>query len=220
MIKEILGKIPWTPLFLAYVGLLGWNLYQSMNDLASPYQMKLAEIQAARNEVESLQRRVQEVRKFIKEVEVRQTLIQKKMQELEKVKNVIPEKIDISEVNVLITTEAAKSRVQISKREFGVLTPSESGLYAEMPISLTTSGVFQQYVGFFQRLASAQRIIRVEGVTFTPLTSQNARFVTLEGKITLKIYKYQGSQADRIAIPPEPSFLEKNRDNNKPQGGV
>lgn len=182
---------------LAYCGWLAYDYYYDFQqNPESPKNQKLAQIEVAKKQNETLRKRIREINEFFKNLEVKKQELRALAQELDGMKASLSESIDVPAFMNLITTEARKLGLTVAR-----IRPAEShrrDYYGEQDFELNFRGVYVQLLVFLNRLAQSTKIMRVETYQMRPRNSSRARFVELEGTIQIKAYYYVGSKEDKM----------------------
>lgn len=196
--KNLLERIPWSLVAIAYIGIgIGFlDLYPFFEGDDSPLKKKQAEVQDLDLELAALRKKVQSGREFVASLEQKKSDLRKLVGELAEMKGSISDETDIPAFITMISTEAKKVGLMV----LGIQpqAPKHSEYYDEQPFDLEVRGVYVQLLVLLERLANTQHIVRIENLELKPVGSQTARFVELVGKLQVKTFRYAKGKADEI----------------------
>lgn len=196
-IKELLDRVPITLFLVIYILYLGYDYHLFKTDPRSGLNLEKAKVEKAENEVKKLKTRVKEVSEFVKSLEAKKAELRGLAQDLDSTKATLSESLDIPAFMKVVLTEAKKMGLTVL-----ALKPTLSSVkeyYVEQAFELTFKGVFVQFIGFLERLANLEKIVRVDDFVMTPTKTNSSRYIELEGKLQLKTFRYNGSKADDLA---------------------
>jgi type IV pilus assembly protein PilO len=131
----------------------------------SPIQKTKAELNAAKDQVESLKvdvTRLQAIQRKVGEVRGRLDALQR---EIANLRNIVPEEKETDSFIRTLNAAANDANVSIRRLTAKAVVPKE--LYAEMPFELEIDGPYYNIQEFFTRLGSESRIINVGDLNFT-----------------------------------------------------
>jgi Tfp pilus assembly protein PilO len=195
-IKAILDKIPPMLLLAAILGYLGYGHYQFVTDPSSPLLQKTAQVTAAETQKTDLKNKLKAAQEFFLSLEKRRLELRALAKELEELKVSLNETLDIGALIKTVAGEAAKVGLSVSSIRPTELKESE--YYSEQSFALGFHGVYVQLVVFLQRLANLEKIIRVDNFEMKLASSPTAQYVSLDGTLQLKSYRYKASKADDL----------------------
>jgi type IV pilus assembly protein PilO len=199
-LRELLEKIPVTLILFAFLGYLGHEYYIFENDLESPINQKIRQIENLKNETVKLNNRNKEMTLFVKNLDVKKLEVRRLTVELNNTKGMIPETLDIPFIMKLVITEAKKIGLSIlSLKPAGSV---DSEYYTEQSFVLQFRGIYAQLVIFLERLANVNQILKVGSIDIKSSGMAGKKYAFLDGNIELKAYRYRGSKADNIGAPP------------------
>lgn len=204
-IKDLLEKIPFTLLAIAYGAYTGWGYFQFMTSEESVLFSKKTEYEAIQTETNSLKTRVEKTRQFLNTLDQKRVELRRLAQELEGTKATLSETLDVPGFMKTVITEAQRVGLTVVSLKPGDQT--KRALYYEQPFNLEFRGVYVQLISFLDRIANLQKIVRAENLTLQPVSDQSAKYVELAGTVRLNAYRYIGSKADEIVkqAPPQGS---------------
>jgi Tfp pilus assembly protein PilO len=202
-IKAILDKIPAMLLLAAILGYLGYGHYQFVTDPSSPLLQKTAEVTTAEAQKTELKNKLKAAQEFFLSLEKRRLELRALAKELEELKVSLSETLDIGALIKTVVGEAAKVGLSVSSIKPTDLKESE--YYSEQSFALGFHGVYVQLVVFLQRLANLEKIIRVDNFDMRLASSPTAQYVSLDGTLQLKSYRYKASKADDLGKDPKAS---------------
>jgi Tfp pilus assembly protein PilO len=195
-IKEILDKIPAMLLLAAVLGYLGYGHYEFVSDPSSPLLQKKAQVTAAQAQKTDLQNKIKSAQEFFQTLEKRRVELRALAKELEGIKVTLSETLDIGALIKTVVGEAAKVGLSVSGIKPTDLKESE--YYSEQSFALGFHGVYVQLVVFLERIANLDKIIRVDNFEMKVVSSPTAQYVSLDGTLQLKSYRYKASKADDL----------------------
>jgi len=213
-LKEILNKIPFSVLLLAYIGYLGFDYQTFTTDPASPLVSKQGQVESIKADTQKLQSKLKEANEFLASLEGKKLEIRKLAQELEEVKDALSENLDIPEFMKTAVTEATKVGLRVVS-----IKPTESTkheFYAEQAFEMTFSGVYVQLLVFLERMSNVQKIVRVDNFAIRPRGSASSKYVELEGIVELKVYRYLAASPSASPATTAPASAGQQ---GKPGGG-
>ncbi|MCM2321644.1 MAG: type 4a pilus biogenesis protein PilO [Oligoflexia bacterium] len=196
-IKDIIEKVPFLFLLVLYLGYLGMGYHGFLNDPASELNLKKAELKASQEDLAKLSRKVEETREFIRSLNVKREEMRRLAQQLEDTKAVLTETLDVPAFMKLVLTEAQRVGLNVQSIRPGEASRGEH--YAQQIFDVNFHGVYIQLIGFLDRLANLQKIVRVDDFMMKPISASTAKYVELEGVLQLKVFRYIGTKADEIA---------------------
>lgn len=208
-INEIIEKIPFTLMMVAFLGYLGFDYYSFVYDAASPLIAKQQELATTKAQTSKFEAKIKELNLFVKTLDVKRTQIRALAQELQDIKGSLPETLDIPSIMKMVITEAKKVGLRVLSLQPG--EPSEKTFYSEQPFVLTYSGVFPQLTVFLERLSNTTEIVRVENLKIKA-DDPRRRLVEITGNVELKFYRYLGTKADSIGKSPASSTAPPTAD--------
>ncbi|MCM2276756.1 MAG: type 4a pilus biogenesis protein PilO [Oligoflexia bacterium] len=195
-LKEILQRIPFTLLLVVYLAYLAYDLHAFNSDEASDLNLKKKEVAAAQEDLAKLNKKVEQTKEFMRSLNTKREELRKLAQELEDTKAVLTETLDVPAFMKLVLTEAQRVGLTVQSIKPGEVSRQE--YYAQQLFDVSFRGVYVQLIGFLDRLANLQKIVRVDDFTMKPISSSSARHVELEGMLQLKAFRYAGSKADEL----------------------
>ena len=196
-IKDILERVPYSLFVGLYVVYTLYGYYSFNNDPASPLLTKQAEIQQVQAENQKLRDKIKLAQEFLRSLEAKKQRLRELTLRLEQMKATLSEDLDVGEFMKVAVTEARKVGLTVLRLRPDAATPKEQ--YFEQKFQMSFRGVFVQLLVFLDRMSKVQKIVRVDNFEVKPTGNQGAKYVTLEGNIELKVYKYMASKADELA---------------------
>lgn len=200
--KDIIEKLPLTPLLAAWALYLGYDMYGFYHDADSPLLIKQGEVAAAADEVAKLKDKVKTLNDFVQSLEYKKAELRALAQQLEETKAVLVENQDQSDMKKILLTEAKRSGLQVTS--IVPLTSPQGDrkaeeYYTSQRFELKSMGVYFQYVAFLDRIANLQKIIHVQSAVFTSDTPPTSKYVELKSTMNLKAFSYLPTHADEIS---------------------
>ncbi|MEN9723715.1 MAG: hypothetical protein RJB38_1701 [Pseudomonadota bacterium] len=165
-------------------------------DEASPLAMKRNELQALEKQNKTLEKKLKDLEEFVKKLDAKKQEMQSIVDQLAQTKDSISNEVQMPDFVKLIVSEAKRTGLTVT-----AITPAkkvQQEYYIEYPVDLKFKGVFAQAYSFVSRLASLQRIVRIDKFDLKPLANASGKFIELEGALELKTFSYVGSKADQI----------------------
>ncbi len=186
-------------LFFALLAYLGWDFYSFTTDPTSELGAKQVALEQKRSDISEKEKKIAEAKTFYQNLERKRDELRKLSIELATMKSTLTENNDVPAFMKLVLSEAKHVGLAVTS-----LTPLQSltqKYYIEQPFDLAFQGVYVQLIAFLDRLAQAERIVRVDDFTVKPRgsTARGSRFVELEGSIKVRSYVYLGTQEDSVA---------------------
>lgn len=194
--KDLLGKIPVLPVFFLGLGYFAYDFYSFSSDGASPLMQKRAQVTAIRAENTKLQEQVKKAQEFYKSLDRKREDLKALAQQLDQMRATLSDSLDIPQFIKMVITEAGKVGIRVLS-----IKPTESKkheYYVEQAFDVSFRGVYLQTLVFLDRLASLERIIRVDNFDIKRQGSSLSQYVELGGTIQVKAFKYLGSKADDL----------------------
>ena len=195
-INEIIGKIPITLFLAMYLGYLGYDYYSFTHDSDSPFSLKITQVNTEKESKKKLEKRLSELNLFIKSLETKKLEVQKLAQDLQSMKNAIPDKIDIPDFMKMLITESKKMGLELSSLKPTDVVKKEN--YSEQNFSMNIIGSFVYLTAFIDRLSSVSEIVTLGDFSFKVLESKGSKNQDIEADFQIKAYKYEGSTADKL----------------------
>lgn len=201
-IRDALQRIPIMLVLLGFAGYFGYDYWSYMKDDSSPYIQAQARVAAAAGEEKALRKKVDDLRGFEKTIEEKRSGLRNLIKELSEMKNSIPESIDETSFLHDLETEAARTQITLLKKT--PLDLQSKDLYTEVPFKIEFTGVYFRVLQFLGRLANLRQICQVTEISLSLTPVSDKRFVRLQGKATIRAYKYKSSQADTLDSKAKP----------------
>lgn len=196
-LAEVLSKIPWMPLFVLYAAYSGYSHWQFLTSEDSMFHMRTTQLQVLHKDVKQTEAKIEEGKKFYAGLDKKREEIRAMTVQLDQMKATLSEELDTPSFMAMVIAEAKKVGLKVVGMKPGELRETE--YYDEQTFELEFNGVFVQLFVFLERLASVEKIIRVDDYQIKSVGSSSAPYVDLSGIIKLKTYRYKGSKADEIA---------------------
>lgn len=196
-LKEILNRIPYAILVLITIVFYGYDYWQFENDVNSPLNIQRTIAEKSRTDIASKKAKIREAEEFYRSLEAKRQEIRALAIRLGEMKNTLSEEIDVPAFIKGVVTEAKKVGFRVES-----FKPNGDGrkkYYIENRFKLVFSAVFGQIVVFLKRLANMKRIVSVDEIDFLVKGDRKARYVELSGAMTIKAFRYVGSDADKKA---------------------
>ncbi len=178
---------------------LGWDYYSFTTDSTSPLGEQQAIIEQKKAEITEKETRLTAAKEFFANLEKKRDELRALSTELATMKSTLTENLDIPAFMKLVLTEA--KRVGLTVTGLSPLQSQPKEFYIEQPFDLTFQGVYVQFIAFLDRLAQAERIVRVDDFAVKPrgTAARASKFVELEGSLKVRSYVYVGTKEDVVA---------------------
>ena len=193
-LEDIIKKIPFTPLLMAYLAWLGWDYYQFSFDASSPLLTQKAEIISQTAAAQAVDLKIKQAKDFYKNLEAKKAELRALAEQLNGMKSTLTEGFDVPTFMKLVITEAKK--IGLTVTGLRPTTETKKEYYTEQAFDLTFQGVYAQVLVFLDRLSQAQKIVRVDNFTIHPRTTSASRYTELDGTIEIKAFSYVGTKDD------------------------
>jgi Tfp pilus assembly protein PilO len=206
-------------LLLVIAAYLGWDYYSFTTDPTSELGVKRAEVDQKKADITTKEKKIQEAKNFYENLERKRDELRKLSTELATMKSTLTEDNDIPAFMKLVLNEA--KHVGLIVTSLSPLPSSKKRYYIEQPFDLSFQGVYVQLIAFLDRLAQAERIVRVDDFSVRPRSGQSraSKFVELEGSIKVRTYVYLGTQEDDVATSGGSDAIKKPTV-KPPEGGT
>jgi Tfp pilus assembly protein PilO len=185
--------------FIALLAYFGWDYYSFSTDPTSDLGMKESQINQKKADIVAKEKKIAEAKEFYRNLEKKRDELRKLSTELATMKSTLTENNDVPAFMKLVLNEAR--HVGLTVRSLVPLTSQPKQFYIEQPFDLEFQGVYVQLIAFLDRLAQAERIVRIDDFTVHPRmsASRGSRFIELDGTIKVRSYVYLGTQEDSVA---------------------
>jgi Tfp pilus assembly protein PilO len=185
-------------IFLGILGYLGWDMYSFYNDVLSPYVQAQDEIIRIQSEIETKSKKLQDAKTFYETLEKKRQELRAMVEQLSSMKATIPEVFDQSEFVRLLSAEAKKIGINLTRIDEMPETKKE--YYVEKPFTLSFKAVYVQMIAFMERLNQLEKIIRVDEYQARPRTADSSKqkYVDIDGTMRIKGFYYLGTAEDDI----------------------
>ncbi len=197
-----LKKIPFGLVAVGVVGYFGYEYYQFTYSAESDFNVKKAQIETTKQEIEKAKAKAKDAENFRQSLESRKAQLSEMNKKLTEMKAGMSETVDNAEFMNTVLTEAKK--VGLNVISFDRSGSKKQDFYTEHTYNLNFRGVYVQLLVLFERLASVQRVIRVDNFKLKPIAASSSRYVELEGIVEVKTYNYELSAADLLGKTPPP----------------
>jgi Tfp pilus assembly protein PilO len=186
-------------LFFVIAAYLGWDYYSFTTDPTSELGTRVTTLDQKTTEIATNEKKIAEAKTFYQNLERKRGELRGLSNELSTMKSTLTENNDIPAFMKLVLNEAKK--VGLSVTSLSPLQSVAKQFYVEQPFDLNFQGVYVQLIAFLDRLAQAERIVRIDDFTVKPrgITPKGSKFVELEGVIKVRSYVYLGTPEDAVA---------------------
>jgi len=185
--------------FFVIVGYLGWDFYSFTTDPTSELGTHVAALAEKKNAIAVKEKKIAEAKTFYQNLEKKRDELRKLSTELATMKSTLTENNDVPAFMKLVLNEA--KRVGLMVTSLSPLASQPKQYYIEQPFDLAFQGVYVQLIAFLDRLAQAERIVRIDDFTVKPRGNsvRGNKFVELEGSIKVRSFVYLGTTEDAVA---------------------
>jgi Tfp pilus assembly protein PilO len=199
--------------FFVILAYLGWGYYSFTTDPTSELGTRKVALERKTKDIQVKEKKIADAKAFYQNLEKKRDELRSLSTELVTMKSTLTESNDIPAFMKLVLTEA--KHVGLTVTSLSPLPAKTKQYYIEQPFDLAYQGVYVQLIAFLDRLAQAERIVRVDDFTVKPRsgTSRASKFIELEGTIKVRTYVYLGTQEDVVATSGGSDTLKKNTPN-------
>jgi type IV pilus assembly protein PilO len=202
--------------FFAIIAYVAWDYYSFTTDPTSEFGARKVKLEQTVADVAAKEKKIAEAKTFYQNLERKRDELRRLSTELATMKSTLTENNDIPAFMKLVLSEA--KHVGLTVKSLSPLASSTKQYYIEQPFDLEYQGVYVQLIAFLDRLAQAERIVRIDDFSVKPRggTSKGSKFIDLEGTIKVRSYVYLGTQEDAVATSggsdavPKPSGTSAN----------
>ncbi|OFZ78787.1 MAG: hypothetical protein A2583_09665 [Bdellovibrionales bacterium RIFOXYD1_FULL_53_11] len=195
--KNIFERVPFGLLLVLFLGYEGYGLYSFLNDASSPLLQKKSQIETSRKEINSLKEQLKQAEEFYRTLEAKKIQLRELAKKLDEMKGTLSEQLDVPGFMKTVVTEAKRIGIKVlGLKPKGAVVKE---FYIEQPFEMAFHGVYVQLVVFLERIASSQKITRVDNFSIKSVGSSLSKYVELDGTVELKVYRYLASKADELA---------------------
>lgn len=186
-------------LFFALAAYLGWEYYSFTSDPSSELGMRQAQREQKKADIAAKEKTLSDAKNFYQNLERKREELRQLSQELATMKSTLTENNDVPTFMKLVLNEA--KRVGLSVTSLSPLSAQKKEYYIEQPFEMNFQGVYVQLIAFLDRIAQAERIVRIDDFSVRPrgTSARASRFVELEGTIRVRSFVYLGTQEDEVA---------------------
>jgi type IV pilus assembly protein PilO len=149
--------------------LIGVGLYAPF----LPVKQKKAELDAAVQRVQALERDVGQLRDVRRRFAEFRSQMEAQQRELDSLRNIVPEEKEADEFIREVHAQATSANVAIRRMTAKPINVREG--YAEMPFEIEVDGPYYAVLDFFTRLGRVSRIINVGDLSFTGLAEARGK---------------------------------------------
>ena len=209
-------------IFFAILAYMAWDYYSFTTDPTSPLGEKRTAVETKRTQIAVNEKKIADAKMFYQNLEKKRDELRRLSTELATMKSTLTENNDVPAFMKLVLYEA--KRVGLTVTSLSPLQSQPKQYYIEQPFDLNFQGVYVQLIAFLDRLAQAERIVRIDDFTVKPrgASSRGSKFVELEGTIKVRSYVYLGTQEDAVATSGGSDAVKKDTGDptGKPPGGA
>ena len=206
-------------LWLIIIAWGAWEAYQvyeqhtekieNINSVKPRIHKKIREAKKEKKQIKTYLRDIEEAKKNIELV----------AQEVERLQKKLPESIQDVE-NLRIIRNIA-SGLNITKIYLSPATEENKGFYFTKRYEFTGTGTYLQFIVFFEKIASSERLLNIKEVNFKRSAEpQRGRFQLTNAKVIIESYRYNPEhKEDRGISGIEKTFKESKKKKGKKKKG-
>jgi Tfp pilus assembly protein PilO len=208
-LRDLIVKIPIIPLVFVYLGYLGYDYYQFQTDPGSALNQVKGQTAAAHADIDALNAKIKKVNDFAAVLNLKKAALRNLALELETSKASLPESLDIPDLMKTMVTEAKRAGLTVTSLKPGETHNNE--YYAEQSFQFSSTGIYFQYVAFLDRISNLQKIITVDSIAFSPVSTSASKYVQLRSTVDFRAYRYIASKEDELGkdSTPKPASAGK-----------
>lgn len=186
--KELVNKlISNAHLFILLYGLYGaWVMYDE-------HIIQLEEVQSRGNgvdaDIENAKKKVNEIQEFMKKTDEYKVRVEEVAKNIETVQKQLP--ADTNDTQILTFFQSEISALNIKDASFNPGKEDKSTYYIAKEYNLRAKGTFLQFLIFFERIGTADRIYNIKDLKLTNLDqAQKGRFQIIEGSGVIQAFRF------------------------------
>lgn len=184
LVNKFIANIHILVLFYGLYG--GWVLYDEhivqLDDIVSRESGMDAEIIAA-------QKKVKEIQEFAKKTEEYKVRVEEVAKNIETVQKQLP--AETNDTQILTFFQAEINSLNIKDANFTPGKEERSTYYISKEYTLKARGTFLQFLIFFERLGTADRIYNIQNLKLTtPNDSHKGRFQIISGEGVIQAFRF------------------------------
>lgn len=168
------------------------------------YEQKTLEIETEKQETPVLeskitkaQRKLKEINKFKKNLEVSKERVKEVVKQIEKIQKQLPADVNDAQVQELIGGIASKLKIKDPSPSAG--KEALNGFYFAKDYNFSGKGTFLQFLIFFENLAKAERILNVKQLAFNYVTEDiRSRFQVLKMNAVVESFRYNKKHKEKV----------------------
>jgi len=187
-----LERMPWYGQ-LAVFTLLGLTLVAVFYFVM--YQPKTGEIETMQSEVDRLDQEIRRAKQAQAKLEQLEKETIANEAQLEKLKQVLPEKQEADQTLRKIQELMITARIKLNNFTPGSMRPMT--IYEEWPIPMSVEGSYHNLAIFFDNLSKLTKIFTIDGLTITPLSANQSVDRTIIATFTATTYIYKEPEAPK-----------------------
>lgn len=209
-LTNLLMKVHPFMIAASYVGYMAYEVYSFKNSPDSELVMKQQQLAKTESDLQAGRAKLETLKAFYQVIESKREEVRRLAIQLNELKLLVQDKIDVPETQKAILTEAKRAGLNVQSWSVGDAFTNPD--YGGRTFAMEAKGLFFRYMIFLDRITSAARILRVKDIDFTPSTTvaPATKFVELNAKIEIIAYNYNQSKADAVA----------QQQSNSPQGSA
>lgn len=146
------------------------------------------------NDIRALEKKKSQVKELQAEVAANKAT-------LEKLKEILPEKKEVSEILKKVQSIVTSARLDIQK--WSTMAEQKKEIYVEVPFGISLDGNYHNLGMFFDQLAKLKKIFTVNNLTLKPVSKMTRDF-TIKATFTAVTYTFREKEAASAKKAPAP----------------
>lgn len=186
--KELVNKlITNAHIFILLYGLYGaWVMYDE-------HVVQLEEIHSRGSgldsEIDSAKKKVNEIQEFLKKTDEYKVRVEEVAKNIESVQKQLP--ADTNDTQILSFFQSEINSLNIKDANFNPGKEEKSTYYISKEYNLRAKGTFLQFLIFFERIGTADRIYNIKNLKLTNSDqAQKGRFQIIEGSGVIQAFRF------------------------------
>lgn len=186
--KELVNKlITNAHVFILLYGLYGaWVMYDEHVVQLEEIQNRGSGIDA---EIEAAKKKVDEIQEFLKKTDEYKVRVEEVAKNIESVQKQLP--ADTNDTQILSFFQSEINSLNIKDANFNPGKEEKSTYYISKEYNLRAKGTFLQFLIFFERIGTADRIYNIKNLKLTNADqAQKGRFQIIEGSGVIQAFRF------------------------------
>ena len=174
-----------------------WGFYNIYEEKMLQIEQEQQETPVLQSKIEKSKRKLKQIEKFKKNLEVSKERVKEVVKQIEKVQKQLPSDINDAAVQELVGNIAKDLKVKNPSPSAGKETLN--GFYFAKDYNFSGRGTFLQFLIFFENLAKAERILNVKELTLNHVTEDiRSRFQVLDMKAIVESFRYNTKHVEKV----------------------